>query len=164
MSNCVIMILSLSVLSFVAFGYKEGGQMSTAIDVIKKAIEEGKGIRIILTHTKEFDGAIPVRIKFEGNYFRLKETDSHNKDELVLEVNSRSEPYKVAWPSGKPNMKVEIENILEGLEFWDNHFKVYAYLDDGVYHCWKEDGTQLSKEEVVREPSKGNQVPIMYEW
>lgn len=164
MLNCVIIVLLLSVLSFVAFGYKEGGQMSTAIDVIKKAIEEEKGIRIFLTHTKEFDGAIPVRIKFVGNYFRLKETDSHNKDELVLEVNSRSEPHKVAWPSGKPKMRVEIENILEGLEFWDNHFKVYAYLADGVYYCWKEVGTQLRKEEVVKELSKGKTVPVMYEW
>lgn len=137
--------------------------MSTAMQVIEKAIREKKGVRIFLSNHKTMEGVIPVCLHFAGNRFRIKDTSRHDGNELQLEVDYRNGPIKVAWPCGSPEKKVQIEGIYEVDNLWSHHFAVYAFLFDGTVSCW-------SNSEVVEVTEKPHKVPkaksqhIMAEW
>ncbi len=137
--------------------------MSTAMQVIEKAIREKKGVRIFLSNHKTMDGVIPVCLHFAGNRFRIKETSRHDGNELQLEVDYRHGPIKVAWPCGSPEMKVQIEGIYEVDNLWNHHFAVYAFLFDGAVSCWSDSEiVQVAEEQRRTQKEKPNH--IMADW
>ncbi len=112
--------------------------MSTAMEIIKRANRENRGIVIILSGAKEMGTRIPicVRVKANNRNGSIQET-SHHGEKLTLEVDLRNSNNKVAYVCDENHTKVKVSEFLftdsvkEGLP-------VYAYISAHVFTSFDE--------------------------
>ena len=111
---------------------QEGGQMSTAMQIIERANRENKGIVIIISG-REMERRIPICVRFKSNYKKgIAQETYHHAEELTLELDLRNGANKLAYVCDKNRTKVRVSEFLITDSVRDGA-PAYAFLSAHVF-------------------------------
>lgn len=121
-------------------GCKEGGQMSTAMEIIKKAKREKKGVVILVSGEEMGETRIPIILKYKDpKTGEWKETDSYpgREAELTLEVDTSNPVKKVGRVCNKERTKVRVHEVYTTGSYKEGK-PAYAFMSAHVIDCFND--------------------------
>ena len=118
---------------------KEGGLMSTAMEIIERANREKKGIAIIISGSPEMGTRIPICVKMKN-----QETSHHN-EEITLEVDLSNYMNKVAYVCDEKRTKVKVSQFMY-TDSVRRDAPAYAFLSAHVFVSYDEVAVQKMEE------------------
>ena len=127
-------------MSFATFGCKEGGQMSTAMELIMKAKQEKKGILILICGEEMGENRIPIILKYKDpKTGEWKETDEHpeRKPEITIEVDVSNPVKKVGRICNKERTKVRVHDVYTTGSYKKGK-PAYAFMSAHVIDCFND--------------------------
>ena len=136
--------------------------MSAAMEIIKRANREKRGIVIILSAAKEMGTRIPicVRLKSNNGDGSIQET-SHHGEKLTLEVDLRNSNNKVAYVCDESHTKVKVAEFLY-TDSVKRGSPVYAFISAHVFTSFDE--LNITKTEQIPLIPEVKNAHYMSEW
>lgn len=136
--------------------------MSTAMELIKRANREEKGITIVVSASKEMGSRIPIRVRYKSTHKKEIQETAHHGEELTLDVDlSGGINRKVAYVCDQNRTKVKVAEFLFTDSVKDGQ-PAYAFLSVHVYTSIDE--LEFPEKEKVQFAAKTEQHHYMSEW
>lgn len=125
--------------------------MSTAMQIIKKAIREEKGVEILISGSEIMGDRPPILFRYKTNFNNgvVQETNHHG-EKVVIEADLRNPLNKVAYVyHGKEKLEVMLEHVGVTSSVKSNR-PVYAFLSKHIYTLLDEHGLpKVGKEPTI---------------
>lgn len=115
--------------------------MSTAMQIIKKANRENKGIEVIISGSKTMNDRPPILFKYR-TFFQngVLQKTAHHGEEVVIEADLRDTINKVAYVEYKgQRIKVSLEHVGVTDSVMSDK-PAYAFLSKHIYSLVDENG------------------------
>ena len=126
--------------------------MSAAMEIIKRANQENKGI-VIIVSGKEMERRIPICVRIKNGTNNTIQETSHHNEELTLELDLNNGSRKVAYVCDKKHTKVKVSEFL----FKDSvrtGKPSYSFLSAHVF---------MSLDEIETNPTISDVIPLIPE-